>query len=230
MIKKFDEFIKEYTDYRNVTGYGSMGQGDPQNAGPTLNMGPDAAVYQRPAVIGLAGEEIEDPYFGVRRNQKKTRVKKDPRISKLRRKKAKYFKKLNLETQEKLIEQKIDPYGEEIWVDENDITNKENWNDDLVGRRIEYSGRIVYGGTRENEITGLPYHIVENEKGTIIEFIDGDAYEYDPLIKVEFDNPITGLKGSHMGKIKGKQNHVKIFSLYNIKNRFIKDFVKFELI
>ena len=62
-ILKFNEYIREEADYRNVTGYGSSGSPDPQNAGPSFNKGPDAAVYNRPEVIGVERDTIEDPYF-----------------------------------------------------------------------------------------------------------------------------------------------------------------------
>jgi hypothetical protein len=97
--------INEYADYRNVTGYGSMGQGDPQNAGPSFNKGPDAATYRRPDVIGLAGDDIEDPYFGQRRKLKMKRIKKNKHIESNRKRKTKYFNEIEKDTlKNKLVE------------------------------------------------------------------------------------------------------------------------------
>lgn len=104
-IKTFDEYIKEHSDYRNVTGYGSMGSPDPQNAGPSFNKGPDAATYNRPEVIGVERDYIEDPYFGDRRQNNKVRIKKDKRIVKLRKDKTKYLRSLDKDTRKGLFEQ-----------------------------------------------------------------------------------------------------------------------------
>jgi hypothetical protein len=104
MIKKFLEFIKEESDYRNVTGFGSMGSGDPQNAGPSFNKGPDSAIYQRPSVIGVASDDISDPYFAVRQQQKRKRVKKNQWIEKNRKDKTKYLRNIDKDTQNKVLE------------------------------------------------------------------------------------------------------------------------------
>lgn len=100
-IKKFDEFINEESDYRNVTGTGS---GDQQNSGPSFNKGPYSATYRLPTVIGVETDEFEDPYFGQDREQRRKRIKKNPHIEKNRKDKAKYFDKMDKKTQNKVIE------------------------------------------------------------------------------------------------------------------------------
>ena len=105
-IKTYDEFINE-SDYRNVTGYGSMGGSGDQNTGPSFNKGPDAATYSLPSVVGVETDIIKDPYFSGRRGQKRRKVKKHPAIEKNRKEKTKYLDKLEKDTQNKLIE-KID--------------------------------------------------------------------------------------------------------------------------
>jgi hypothetical protein len=111
MIIKFKDFIKEEADYRNVTGYGSMGTNDPQNAGPSFNKGPDAHTYYRPDVIGVEKDTISDPYFAAQRTQKMKRIKKNRRIEKNRKNKSKYLDKMDKKTQNKLIES-VDYYKE----------------------------------------------------------------------------------------------------------------------
>jgi len=101
-IKTYDEFINE-ADYRNVTGNGTMGGSGEQNAGPSFNKGPDAATYRLPSVIGVEGDNIDDPYFAGRREQKRKRTKKNQKLEKLRKDKSKYLKELDIETQEKKL-------------------------------------------------------------------------------------------------------------------------------
>lgn len=94
-LKSFDQFVNEESDYRNVTGFGSMGGSGEQNAGPSFNKGIDSATYRRPDVIGVASDDINDPYFSQRRNQKRKRARKNPHIEKNREQKAKLFYKLD---------------------------------------------------------------------------------------------------------------------------------------
>ncbi len=120
MIKTFDEFINE-SDYRNVTGYGTMGGSGDQNTGPSFNKGPDAATYRLPSVVGVESDDISDPYFSGRRSQKRKKLRKHPAIEKNRKDKTKYLDRLEKDTQNKLIENKndLDPYGEENWDEKN---------------------------------------------------------------------------------------------------------------
>jgi hypothetical protein len=97
-IKSFDEFVNEEGDYRNVTGSGSNGE---QNAGPSFNKGPDAATYSLPSVIGVASDDISDPYFAAQRERKRKRIRKNKRIEKNRRDKSKYLNKIDKDTQKK---------------------------------------------------------------------------------------------------------------------------------
>jgi len=100
--------LKEEADYRNVTGNGSMGNNDPQNAGPSFNRGPDSATFCRPDVVGLVGDDIEDPYFGDRRRLKMRRIKKNKHIESNRKKKTKYFRDLDRDTlRNKIVEQVV---------------------------------------------------------------------------------------------------------------------------
>lgn len=102
MVKTFDEFVNE-SDYRNVTGAGSGGGSEPQNAGPSFNKGPMSATYRLPTVVGIESDEISDPYFGAERNQRRKKLKKNPQIEKNRKQKAKYFDDMDKKTQNKLI-------------------------------------------------------------------------------------------------------------------------------
>ena len=109
---EFDELIKllrdsktnEEADYRNVTGNGTMGNPSDQNAGPSFNKGPDSATYHRPSVIGVTTDDIKDPYFAARRNQKRTRIKKNQKVEKNRKNKAKYLDDLEKDSQNKINE------------------------------------------------------------------------------------------------------------------------------
>jgi hypothetical protein len=106
--EEWGDDLKEEADYRNVTGYGSMGNNDPQNAGPSFNRGPDAATFCRPDVVGLVGDDIEDPYFGDRRRLKMRRIKKNKHIENNRKKKTKYFRDLDRDTlKNKTVEQVV---------------------------------------------------------------------------------------------------------------------------
>ena len=99
--------FEEYTDYRNVTGFGSMGQPGDQNAGPSFNKGPNSATYNRPDVIGVEQINMEDPYFGEKR-EKSRKAKKNRYITKLRRRKAKDLKKIEDKAQkEKMVDDNI---------------------------------------------------------------------------------------------------------------------------
>lgn len=103
-LKTFEQFVnEEFTDYRNVTGYGSMGQSGEQNAGPSFNKGPDSATYRRPDVVGVASDDIRDPYFGARRSQKRKRARKNPHIEKNRKDKTKYLNSID----KKSIEERL---------------------------------------------------------------------------------------------------------------------------
>lgn len=104
-LKKFNEYIKEESDYRNVTGFGSGGSNDPQNAGPSFNKGPMSAIYNQPSVIGTETVEIEDPYFGVSSNMKRKRVKKNKKIERYRKTMSQYLDDQDKRTQNKLDSQ-----------------------------------------------------------------------------------------------------------------------------
>lgn len=88
--KKLKTF-EEYTDYRNVTGYGTMGQSGDQNTGPSFNKGPDSATYNRPDVIGTEDISMEDPYFSDNRKKKLKRIRKNKHVEKTRKNKSKYL-------------------------------------------------------------------------------------------------------------------------------------------
>ena len=103
MIIKFKDYIKEESDYRNVTGYGSMGNNDPQNAGPSFNKGADSATYRRPDVIGVESIDFDDPYFGQSKNQKLKKIRKNPKIEKNRKNKSKYLDDLEKNIYKNLI-------------------------------------------------------------------------------------------------------------------------------
>jgi hypothetical protein len=99
MIKNFEEFVNEESDYRNVTGNGSMGGSGEQNAGPSFNKGPYSATFRLPSIVGVASDDISDPYFADRRAQKRKRPRKNRRIEKMRKDKAKLFDELDKKTQ-----------------------------------------------------------------------------------------------------------------------------------
>jgi len=105
-IEKFiigeEKYIGEGSDYRNVTGYGSMGSGDPQNAGPTYNRGMDAAMYHRPGIIGVTAEDISDKYFSGANERKRRKIKKDKKREKNRKEKTNYFNNLDKKINKKL--------------------------------------------------------------------------------------------------------------------------------
>jgi hypothetical protein len=101
-LKTFEDFTNEEADYRNVTGYGSSGTPAEQNAGPSFNKGPDAETYNRPDVIGVETDYIEDPYFVVSREQRKKRARKPKYIETLRRDKSNYLNKIDKQSNEKL--------------------------------------------------------------------------------------------------------------------------------
>ncbi len=114
-ILKFNDFIREEADYRNVTGNGSMGSPDPQNSGPSFNKGPDSATYGRPDVIGVERDTIEDPYFGQSKEQKKKRARKHPYIEKKRKEESKYLMSVDEETLDKRVDENLlDPTGEPL--------------------------------------------------------------------------------------------------------------------
>lgn len=108
----FDELIEylnkrktnEEADYRNVTGNGSSGNPSDQNAGPSFNKGPYSATFRQPSVVGVESDDIEDPYFAGRRDQKKSKIKKNPKTEKYRKDKAKYFDKIDKKTQDKVLD------------------------------------------------------------------------------------------------------------------------------
>jgi ribosomal protein S25 len=106
-ILRFEDFVKEEADYRNVTGNGTMGNPDPQNSGPSFNKGPDAAIYGRPDVIGVERDTIEDPYFGQSQEQKKKRARKHPYIEKKRKEKSKYLVDIDKETLSKRVDENL---------------------------------------------------------------------------------------------------------------------------
>lgn len=117
-ILTYEDFLKEHSDYRNVTGYGTMGGSGDQRTGPSFNKGPDSATYRLPSVIGVETDDISDPYFAQRRTQKMKRIKKNKNIERNRKDKTKYLRGLEKDTQKnKIMEQhdEIDPYGEEVW-------------------------------------------------------------------------------------------------------------------
>lgn len=97
--------FEEYTDYRNVTGYGSMGISGDQNTGPSFNKGPDSATYRRPDVITMQDISMQDPYFGKDRELKKRKIRKNRYIDKLRKNKTKYLDDVDKDTQKKMIKE-----------------------------------------------------------------------------------------------------------------------------
>ena len=124
---EFNELLKllresktnEEADYRNVTGNGTMGNPSDQNAGPSFNKGPDSATYRRPSVIGVETDDIKDPYFAQRRDQKRQRVKKNQKVEKNRKDKAKYLDGLEKDSQNKVDESIWD-----FWRKNKNIKNK----------------------------------------------------------------------------------------------------------
>jgi len=136
LLKELKGQKNEEADYRNVTGYGSMGGNGDQRTGPSFNRGPDAATYRLPNVVGTATDDITDPYFAARRDQKVKRIKKNPHIEKNRKKKTKYLRSLDKDTQKnKLLEinSDVDPYGEENW----DEKKPNNFIDHYHQRRLQ---------------------------------------------------------------------------------------------
>jgi len=99
--KVYNKKINEFTDYRNVTGFGSMGQSGDQNTGPSFNKGPDAATFYRPDVITMQQMTMDDPYFNEKRD-KMRKIKKNRYIPKLRRKKARYLRDVDKKSLKKL--------------------------------------------------------------------------------------------------------------------------------
>jgi hypothetical protein len=97
-LKTFQNFVNEEADYRNVTGNGSMGSPSDQRIGPSFNKGPDAETYNRPDVIGVETDYVEDPYFAASREQRKKRSRKPKYIEKMRRDKSEYLKRIDKET------------------------------------------------------------------------------------------------------------------------------------
>jgi len=100
--------FEEYTDYRNVTGFGSMGQSSAQQSGPSFNKGPDSATYNRPDVIGTEVVSMEDPYFGEQRSRRKLRGRKNKYIDKLRKDKTKYLRSIDRDTLKKKANESLD--------------------------------------------------------------------------------------------------------------------------
>lgn len=94
-IKTFEQFVNEVTDYRNVTGYGTMGLASNQNAGPSYNVGPLSATYRQPTILSTTTDTISDQYFNGAKLDKMRKIRKNPRIVKLRKKKSKDFNDLD---------------------------------------------------------------------------------------------------------------------------------------
>ena len=94
--------IKEEADYRNVTGYGSMGTPSDQRSGPSFNKGPMSATYRQPTIIGTESGYIEDPYFAGREEniQKK---KKNKNLVKMRKNKYRVLKKQDVDGRKRMI-------------------------------------------------------------------------------------------------------------------------------
>lgn len=109
--------FEEYTDYRNVTGYGSMGQSGDQNTGPSFNKGPDSATFNRPNVIGVETISMEDPYFTGKQNKRK-KIRKNKYVEKLRKDKTKYLQNIDKDSQKKLVNEnfKIKQIGEKEYL------------------------------------------------------------------------------------------------------------------
>lgn len=101
-ILNFKDFIRENSDYRNVTGNGSSGGNDPQNSGPSFNKGPMSAIYNQPTVIGVEKYNIDDPYFN-QKYKKIKKIKKNPNIEKNRKDKSKYLINLDKNIRKKLF-------------------------------------------------------------------------------------------------------------------------------
>ena len=94
--------VREEADYRNVTGYGSMGTPSDQRAGPSFNKGPMSATYRQPTVIGTESGYIEDPYFaGREENVQKKKKNKD--LVKMRKNKYRVLRKQDVDSRKKMI-------------------------------------------------------------------------------------------------------------------------------
>lgn len=102
-IKRFEEFIKEDADYRNVTGHGTMGNASDQNTGPSFNKGPYSATYRQPSIIGLETDDFNDPYFSQNSEIKRKKPRKNPKVEKNRRQKSRFFDKIDKKTQNKIF-------------------------------------------------------------------------------------------------------------------------------
>lgn len=132
-LKTFEDFTNEESDYRNVTGYGSMGSPGEQNSGPSFNKGPDAATYNRPDVIGVETDYIEDPYFAISKEQRKKRSRKPKYIERLRRDKSKYLNKLDKNTN--ILKESTD--------EENRINICEMWKEKGLDYTVDYLNNLL---------------------------------------------------------------------------------------
>lgn len=176
-IKTFEEFIKEDADYRNVTGHGSMGNPDPQNAGPTFSKGMDSETYGRPTVIGVVRDTIEDPYFN-QGDVKRRRVKKHPHVEKTRKKKSKYLRNVD----RKSLKNRIDEGYKYTLVEENsvklsDLIEKNSGNLEKVANElnIRFAGKwVIATNLPDGEII-----IFKTDKFTKYrDFVSADVYDY----------------------------------------------------
>lgn len=139
-VLRFNDFIKEEADYRNVTGYGSMGNPDSQNAGPSFNKGADSETYGRPTVIGVERDTIEDPYFN-QGDTKRRRVKKHPHVEKTRKNKSKYLRDVDRKT----FKNRVDEAKKYTLVEENSVVLKDlviKHNNDLDWVAYELNDRF----------------------------------------------------------------------------------------
>ena len=105
-VIKFEQFINEETDYRDVTGlHGTEGQISDQKTGTAFNKSGMSVLFNQPEVLGTDNNMIKDPYFN-KSKQKTKRIKKNRKLKQLRKNNSDKLKNLDIEYRKKLIDKK----------------------------------------------------------------------------------------------------------------------------
>ena len=105
-VIKFEQFINEETDYRDVTGlHGTEGQISDQKTWPAFNKSGMSVLFNQPEVLGTDNNMIKDPYFN-KSKQKTKRIKKNRKLKQLRKNNSDKLKNLDIEYRKKLIDKK----------------------------------------------------------------------------------------------------------------------------
>lgn len=100
-LKTFEQ-LNEEADYMNVTGYGTMGNAGDQHV-TSFSKGPMSFLVRQPELVGVASDEIEDPYFNHKKIKLIKRKKKNKKIKQMRIDKSAKLKDIDVKTRKKMI-------------------------------------------------------------------------------------------------------------------------------